>query len=108
MGLHKLVLHVAPDQLVPIIVLYVGPETLLPLTSALAAIVGILLMVWHRVVGLIRKARQFCMNKFQSRLQSTHTDRLGSDTDLIARADGGTGKEKVESVGGSIGGDRVG
>jgi hypothetical protein len=36
------------------VVLYVGPELMLPLTSALAAIVGVLLMFWHRVMGLAR------------------------------------------------------
>lgn len=36
------------------VVLYVGPELMLPLTSALAAIVGVLLMFWHRVLGLMR------------------------------------------------------
>jgi hypothetical protein len=34
--------------------LYVGPDLLLPLTSALAAIAGVLLMFWHRVVGIMR------------------------------------------------------
>ena len=36
--------------------LYVGPDLMLPLTSALAAIAGVLLMFWHRVVGLVRAA----------------------------------------------------
>jgi len=35
--------------------LYVGPDQLLPLASFLAAIIGVLLMVWHRVVGFFRK-----------------------------------------------------
>lgn len=39
----------------PIILLYIGPETMLPLVSALAAIGGVLLMFWHRFVGLVRK-----------------------------------------------------
>jgi hypothetical protein len=42
-------------QFVPIIMLYIGPETILPLTSALAAILGVLLMFWQRFVGLLRK-----------------------------------------------------
>lgn len=36
------------------VVLYVGPDLILPLTSAFAAIVGVLLMFWHRVMGLLR------------------------------------------------------
>jgi hypothetical protein len=34
--------------------MYIGPETLMPLASALAAIVGILLMFWRRTVAIIR------------------------------------------------------
>jgi hypothetical protein len=39
--------------------LYVGPDQLLPLASVLAAIFGVLLMVWHRVAALFRKILQF-------------------------------------------------
>ena len=55
MGIDNLVFHVSSDQLLPIIILYIGPETILPLTSALAAIVGVLLIVWRHVFGLVRK-----------------------------------------------------
>lgn len=37
------------------IILYLGPDTTLPLASALAAIVGMLLIVWQRAVALARK-----------------------------------------------------
>ena len=33
--------------------LYIGPDVFLPITSALAAIAGVLLMFWQRVVGLV-------------------------------------------------------
>jgi hypothetical protein len=33
--------------------LYIGPDVFLPLTSALAAIAGVLLMFWHRIVGFV-------------------------------------------------------
>jgi len=46
---------------IPPVVLYVGPETLLPLTSALAAIVGILLMAWRYVLGFVTKVRRFLL-----------------------------------------------
>ncbi len=36
--------------------LYLGPETLVPVASALAAIGGFLLMTWRRVVGVFRGA----------------------------------------------------
>ena len=39
----------------PLVLLYIGPETMLPLASALAAIGGVLLVFWHRFVGLLRK-----------------------------------------------------
>jgi hypothetical protein len=37
-----------------LIFLYVGPDQLLPLTSFFGAIVGILLMFWHRFLGGLR------------------------------------------------------
>lgn len=44
-----------PPALVAWVLLYIGPEAFLPLTSAIAAIVGIVMMFWNRVVGLARK-----------------------------------------------------
>ena len=35
---------------------YIGPETTLPIASGIAAIVGVLLIVWHRVVLFVRRA----------------------------------------------------
>jgi hypothetical protein len=49
----------AAAQRMPPVVLYIGPETLLPLTSALTAIVGILLMAWRQVVSFLTKAWHF-------------------------------------------------
>jgi hypothetical protein len=37
------------------IVLYLGPDSLIPLASILAAVVGFILLFWHRGVGLVRK-----------------------------------------------------
>ena len=34
--------------------MYVGPETVVPLTSALAAVAGFLLLFWRRVVAAVR------------------------------------------------------
>lgn len=34
--------------------MYIGPETLMPLASALAAIGGVLLLFWHRTTGAVR------------------------------------------------------
>jgi hypothetical protein len=57
--------HITPDQFLPFLVLYIGPETILPLTSGLAALVGILLMFWHRVVGFARKVWRLCIGYFR-------------------------------------------
>lgn len=35
--------------------LYIGPDQLLPLTSVLGAIGGVLMIFWRQVVGLVRK-----------------------------------------------------
>jgi hypothetical protein len=43
--------------------LYIGPDQLLPLASALGAIIGVLLMFWHRLTSLVRKAWQFFSKK---------------------------------------------
>jgi hypothetical protein len=40
----------------PLVFMYVGPDLIMPLTSALAAIVGVLLMFWNRVTGFVRAA----------------------------------------------------
>jgi hypothetical protein len=37
----------------PVVWLYIGPDVLMPLTSALAAIAGVLMMFWQRVAGLV-------------------------------------------------------
>ena len=42
-----------PDRVLWVM-LYVGPDLMLPLTSALAAIAGVLLMFWQRFVGALR------------------------------------------------------
>lgn len=36
--------------------MYVGPETLMPLASILAAITGVIMLFWRRTVGLAKGA----------------------------------------------------
>ena len=43
--------------------MYIGPETMLPVASALAAIAGFLLMFWRRVVGAARLGAQALSRK---------------------------------------------
>ena len=38
-----------------LVFLYLGPETILPLASIIAAVIGVLLIVWHRALGLVRR-----------------------------------------------------
>ena len=38
--------------------MYIGPDTLMPVASALAAIAGVVLTFWRRTVGLARIGAQ--------------------------------------------------
>jgi hypothetical protein len=38
--------------------MYIGPETIMPLASALAAVGGVLLMFWKKVTGFTRSVFQ--------------------------------------------------
>jgi len=49
--------------------MYIGPETIMPLASILAAIAGALLMFWRRVVGVVRSTGQLFVRTF-SRVRS--------------------------------------
>ena len=46
-----------------LILLYIGPEVVAPILSALAAIGGVLLMFWRRVVAATRAAGRFITGK---------------------------------------------
>jgi hypothetical protein len=48
-----------------VFLLYAGPDQLLPLMSALGAIVGVLLVFWQRFVGSIRRASQFFISRLR-------------------------------------------
>jgi hypothetical protein len=63
MGLDNLASSTNVVQYLPIMMLYIGPETMLPLVSALAAIGGVLLMFWQRLVGLVRKLWRVIVRK---------------------------------------------
>lgn len=52
------IVHLPPDvppAIVSGLLLYIGPEVFLPLTSAVAAVVGVAMVFWNRLVGLARK-----------------------------------------------------
>ncbi|NIR53073.1 hypothetical protein GWO43_30985 [candidate division KSB1 bacterium] len=44
------------------VILYIGPETFMPLLSFLAAVGGVLLMFGRRIMALLRKFFAFCRN----------------------------------------------
>jgi len=44
--------------------MYIGPDTVLPFASALAAIAGFALMFWRRFVGLVRLTADAVKRKF--------------------------------------------
>lgn len=63
LGLASGVERFLSSSLPSVVVLYVGPDQLLPLASALGASVGVPLIVWHRVVALGRRVRHLCTKK---------------------------------------------
>jgi hypothetical protein len=36
--------------------LYLGPDTAMPLASAIAAVVGVAVMFWHKTVAMVKGA----------------------------------------------------
>jgi hypothetical protein len=57
----------------PIVFLYFGPETVLPLASFLAGAIGVILMFWRYILGFIRRSFRtlFRRNKAQVDLADT-------------------------------------
>jgi hypothetical protein len=55
MGIFAVVSYLHSDHVLPSLVLYIGPDVFLPITSAFAAVAGVVLMFWHRIIGLGRK-----------------------------------------------------
>jgi hypothetical protein len=41
--------------ILPAVFLYIGPDAFLPLTSALAAVAGVLMLFWQRVIGVVNR-----------------------------------------------------
>jgi hypothetical protein len=63
MDVFAVVPHVTSEYVLPFVVLYIGPETILPLTSALAAVVGVLLIVWRQALAIARKLWRLILRK---------------------------------------------
>ena len=100
MSIYSLILSVGMDQflfptsaLSTIIVLYVGPDQLLPVVSALGAAVGILLIGWHYMVALGRRVWQSVTKR------STAAGSEVAAPKTIARTDSAIGKRKEDPAG---------
>ena len=50
-------------QHIPTVLLYIGPDQIMPLTSALGAVVGLALMFWNRLVALAVKCWAMCVRR---------------------------------------------
>gem|GEM_PF-2847227 len=48
-----------------LILLYAGPDQLLPIASVIGSIIGILLIFWQRLVGAMRNAYSLVMQKIR-------------------------------------------
>ena len=48
------------------LMMYIGPDTVLPFASAIAAIMGFILMFWRRFVGIVRGGYSAVRRKFSS------------------------------------------
>ena len=47
--------------------MYIGPDTLMPAASAVAAVAGVALMFWRRAVGAVRMAAYSVTQRFAKR-----------------------------------------
>ena len=48
-----------PSRLDGLLLMYVGPDQILPLTSVLGGVIGVLLMFWNRLVGVLHRIKKF-------------------------------------------------
>ena len=61
-------MHVSPEHHTTLILAaYIGPDVLMPVASAVAAVVGFLLMFWRRTVGFVRTVAQRVAGRFGKR-----------------------------------------
>ena len=50
----------------PVVLLYAGPDQLLPLASFIGALIGVLLIGWQRLVMFVRRVLRFLTTKLQT------------------------------------------
>ena len=66
MSIHELVPLINSSHFLSAILLYAGPDQILPLMSLIGGIIGVLLVFWQRFVGMIRRVSQFFMTRLRS------------------------------------------
>lgn len=82
-------LTILADAITPaFIFLYIGPEIILPVASAIASLVGLILMFWRYVTKTVRK--------FFRRLFSRDKGALETDAALAMATDTAVGTESVD------------
>jgi hypothetical protein len=86
-------------NLIPTLLGYIGPETMLPLASVLAAIMGFILMFWRYIFRLIRRmfGAIFCRKQKNVGAETTIADQSKAKK---PRADGTVLKNKAVREGG--------
>jgi hypothetical protein len=63
--MHGLILPPGAERLWPFTILYFSPDSIMPLTSAIAGAIGILLIFWRQLARLARRAFRFVRARLQ-------------------------------------------
>lgn len=58
---------ISANEVLAVLLLYTGPDQILPLVSIIGTIIGVLLIWWQRFVILVKKAWRFLASKMQSK-----------------------------------------
>ncbi|HWP43123.1 MAG TPA: hypothetical protein VNO14_07815 [Blastocatellia bacterium] len=58
---------ISANEVVAILLLYTGPDQILPLMSIIGTIIGVLLIWWQRFVMLVKKGWRFLSARMQSK-----------------------------------------
>lgn len=65
MPTHDLAPLIGSYQHLSVILLYAGPDQILPLMSVIGAIFGFLLIFWQRLVSALRRAANFFLSRLR-------------------------------------------
>jgi hypothetical protein len=83
MNLHDLITQFDLTNQTAIILLYAGPDQILPLVSIIGTIIGVLLIWWQRFVLLVKRARRFLISRTKSgKVQSSNVQPEQPPADL--------------------------